>query len=180
MQSSGHVALITGGATGIGLALARTFLHHGNQVILVGRRESALHAAAALLPGAVICVADVSVPEDRERLVALFPHVTVLVNNAGTQVYKAIEASTPQEIENEIAVIGMRMYSETCQESQPEVTHDPGENHELEAYIAAVRELVPDAERWFVANDYWHSFSVQQSAERWQNHVSYSKGRAAR
>jgi uncharacterized oxidoreductase len=104
MQSSGHVALITGGATGIGLALARTFLHHGNQVILVGRRESALQAAAALLPGAVICVADVSVPEDRERLAAQFPHVTVLVNNAGTQVYKTIEASTPQEIEDEIAV----------------------------------------------------------------------------
>ena len=104
MQSSGHVALITGGATGIGLALARTFLHHGNQVILVGRRESALQAAAALLPAAVICVADVSVPEDRERLAAQFPHVTVLVNNAGTQVYKTIEASTPQEIENEIAV----------------------------------------------------------------------------
>lgn len=104
MQASGHVALITGGATGIGLALARTFLHKGNQVILVGRSEPALCAAAAQLPGADICVADVSKSEDRDRLVALFPHVTVLVNNAGTQVYKTIEASTPQEIEKEIAV----------------------------------------------------------------------------
>ena len=83
-----------------------------------------------------------------------------------------------QAIENEIAVIGMRLYNETCEQPQPEVTHDPGEDHEMEAYISAVRELVPDAERWFVANDYHHRFTVQQSAERWQDHVSYSKGRA--
>ena len=85
-----------------------------------------------------------------------------------------------QAIENEIAVIGMRMYSEACKKPQPEATHDPGEDHELEAYVTAVRELVPDAERWFVANDYHHRFTIEQSAERWRNHVSYSKGRAAR
>ena len=51
------------------------------------------------------------------------------------------------------------------------------EDHNLEAYVAAVRELVPDAERWFVANDYHHKFSVEQSAERWRNHVNYWKGR---
>ncbi len=104
MRPSGHLTLITGGATGIGLALARTFLAHGNQVILVGRSGAALQAAAAGLPGALLCAADVSKSEDRARLVALFPQVTVLVNNAGTQVYKSIEASTAQEIEHEITV----------------------------------------------------------------------------
>ena len=83
-----------------------------------------------------------------------------------------------QAIENEIAVIGMRMYSEACEQPQPEATHDPGEDHEMEAYISAVRELVPDAERWFVANDYWHRFSVEQSAERWREYGEYLKGRA--
>ena len=83
-----------------------------------------------------------------------------------------------QAIENEIAVIGMRLYSETREQPQPETTHDPGEDHELEAYVSAVRELVPDAERWFVANDYHHRFSVEQSAERWRNHVNYWKGQA--
>ena len=82
-----------------------------------------------------------------------------------------------QAIEEEIVAIGRRMYEEACKKPQPEVTHDPGEDHELEAYVAAVRELVPDAERWFVANDYHHRFSVEQSAERWQNHVSYCEGR---
>ena len=104
MRSSGHLALITGGAAGIGLALAKTFWAHGNQVILVGRNEASLHSAAVELPGAVTCVADVSKAEDRERLVTLFPQVTVLVNNAGIQVYKPIEASRDQEIEQEIAV----------------------------------------------------------------------------
>jgi hypothetical protein len=32
----------------------------------------------------------------------------------------------------------------------------------------------------FVANDYHHKFSVEQSAERWREYVSYSKGRAQR
>lgn len=85
-----------------------------------------------------------------------------------------------QAIEEEIVAIGRKMYDEAWQQKKPEPTHDPGEDHELEAYIAAVRELVPDAERWFVANDYHHKFTIAQSAQRWLNHVSYSKGRAQR
>jgi hypothetical protein len=86
-----------------------------------------------------------------------------------------------QAIEEEIVAIGRKMYDEAWQQkTKPETTHDPGEDHELEAYVAAVRELVPDAERWFVANDYHHKFSVEQSAERWREYVSYSKGRAQR
>ena len=96
------------------------------------------------------------------------------------KIARRLTDTTPEQrqaIESEIVEIGMRLYSETCQETQPEVTHDPGEDHELEAYISAVRELVPDAERWFIINDYNHRFTVEQSAERWRNHVSYSKGR---
>jgi len=83
-----------------------------------------------------------------------------------------------QAIENEIVAIGRRLYDEAWQQKNPEVTHDPGEDHELEAYVAAVQELAQDAPRWFVINDYNHRFTVEQSAERWRNHVSYSKGRA--
>ena len=83
-----------------------------------------------------------------------------------------------QAIEEEIVAIGRKMYEEACKKPEPEVTHDPGQDHELEAYVAAVRELVPDAERWFVANDYWHRFSVEQSAERWREYGEYLKGLA--
>ena len=86
-----------------------------------------------------------------------------------------------QAIEEEIMAIGRKMYDEAWQQkTKPETTHDPGEDHELEAYVAAVRELVPDADRWFVINDYNHRFTIEQSAERWRNHVNYSKGRAQR
>jgi hypothetical protein len=83
-----------------------------------------------------------------------------------------------QAIESEIVEIGMRLYSETCEQPQPEVTHDAGEDHELEAYIAAVRELVPDAKRWFVRNDHCHGFTVEASARRWREYGDYLKGQA--
>jgi len=104
LKGAGHTVLVTGGATGIGFALAKKFLSHGNQVILVGRNEAALQEASRKLSGVSVCVADVARPEDRARLVTLFPNVSVLVNNAGIQIYKPIEDSTPQEIEHEIAV----------------------------------------------------------------------------
>ena len=83
-----------------------------------------------------------------------------------------------QAIEEEIVAIGRKMYEEACREPQPEVTHEPGEDHELEAYVAAVRELVPDAAKWFIINDYHHRFSVEQSAERWREYGDYLKGLA--
>ena len=102
-----------------------------------------------------------------------------LIRNARKIARRLADTTSEQQqaVENEIAVIGMRLYNETCEQPQPETTHDPGEDHELEAYVTAVRELVPDAERWFVANDYHHRFTIEQSAERWRNHVSYCEGR---
>jgi len=78
-----------------------------------------------------------------------------------------------QAIEDEIAEIGHRLYREATHEADPEATHDSGEDHNLEAYVAAVWELVPDAARWFVQNAYNHGFSVEQSAERWREYVNY-------
>lgn len=81
--------LITGGASGIGLALAERFLAAGNTVIICGRREDRLRAAEAghLRLHARAC--DVARPEEREALHAwateAFPDVNVLVNNAGIQ-----------------------------------------------------------------------------------------------
>ncbi len=45
MQLSQQTVLITGGATGIGLAIAARFLQAGSVVIAAGRREEALAAA---------------------------------------------------------------------------------------------------------------------------------------
>lgn len=81
-----------------------------------------------------------------------------------------------QAIEDEIAEIGHRLYREATQEAEPEATHDPGEDHELAAYVAAVRELDPCVERWFIYNDYKHGFTVEKSAERWREFGVYLKG----
>ena len=51
MDLNGNVILVTGGASGIGLALASRLLAAGSQVIVCGRRESALRAAALAHPG---------------------------------------------------------------------------------------------------------------------------------
>ena len=87
-------ALITGGATGIGLELARQWLARGARVIVCGRRARALAAARTELPGLVTRVCDVTDPAARHDLVAWLeaahPNLDLLVNNAGAQVHRAL------------------------------------------------------------------------------------------
>lgn len=104
MNPAGHVVLITGGATGIGFALARKFSFAGNRVIIVGRSEHNLRSAACALPGVSTCVADISIASDRNRLVAEFTDISVLVNNAGIQNLSHFPYSTPADIEYELNV----------------------------------------------------------------------------
>lgn len=104
MKTSDNTVLITGGATGIGFALAEKFHTANNRVIIVGRNEAALSKAAAALPGITTRVADISVPADRERLVAEFSNLSILVNNAGIQNNTPIAESTAAEMEHELTV----------------------------------------------------------------------------
>ena len=117
MTPTQHTVLITGGATGIGFALAKKFHAAGNRVILVGRREDALRQAAEQLSGEQLsgslhdtgarcgyAVADVSQAEDRARLAAQFPETSILINNAGIQFTKRLDEQTDDEIAQEIAV----------------------------------------------------------------------------
>ncbi len=95
MKLSGNKILITGGASGIGLGLTRRFVQEGNQVIVCGRRESALDEAAAKVPGIFTRVADVSTAAGRTDLfdwiASEHPDTNVLVNNAGIQQWMSIE-----------------------------------------------------------------------------------------
>jgi uncharacterized oxidoreductase len=104
MKSSHQVVLITGGATGIGFALARKFHAAGNRVILVGRSQEALSKAIDALPGVEALAADVSLPSDRRRMVSMFPDISVLVNNAGIQVNTPIVSTPPETIEQELSI----------------------------------------------------------------------------
>ncbi len=89
MKTTGNTILITGGATGIGLALAEAFLKAGNEVVICGRRKQRLLEAQNLLPGVHIKTCDVADAAERQALfewiVANFRRLNILVNNAGIQ-----------------------------------------------------------------------------------------------
>ncbi len=89
----GQVALITGGATGLGFGMARCLVAAGARVVLVGRRPSELQRACAELgPAAVALPGDVTQLETAGRLVSEAERsagpLTLLVNNAGVHVKK--------------------------------------------------------------------------------------------
>ena len=85
----GKVAIVTGAASGIGLAVARDFAKQGIRVMLSDIDVAGGQAAAAELPGARFQAADMTKSADIERLVAdtiaAEGQVDILVNNAGIQ-----------------------------------------------------------------------------------------------
>jgi uncharacterized oxidoreductase len=89
MKISGNTVLITGGATGIGYAMAEYFLKEGNTVIICGRRGKRLDEAQKKHQEFKIISCDVAEAADRRSLVewmtANFSNLNILVNNAGVQ-----------------------------------------------------------------------------------------------
>lgn len=76
-------ALVTAGASGIGFAIAETFLNRGYRTTICDVDEAALRRAAEALPGLEAVLADVADPAAVDRLIAQVGSVDVLVNNAG-------------------------------------------------------------------------------------------------
>jgi uncharacterized oxidoreductase len=89
MQTTQNTVLITGGSSGIGLAMAETFIKAGNDVLICGRRESKLFEAKQRLPQLHIRVCDLAKKSEREELyhwaTTEFPGINMLFNNAGIQ-----------------------------------------------------------------------------------------------
>ena len=89
MDPAGNTVLVTGGASGIGFALAERFLAAGSEVILCGRREEKLREAKDRHPEFHTRACDVASEADRVALfqwaTGEFPRLNVLVNNAGIQ-----------------------------------------------------------------------------------------------
>jgi 2-dehydro-3-deoxy-L-rhamnonate dehydrogenase (NAD+) len=88
MSLNGRVALVTGGARGIGLAIARRLVADGARVALVDLDKSAAESAAGTLGDpAIALAADVTRTADVERAVAAaharWNRLDIVVNNAG-------------------------------------------------------------------------------------------------
>lgn len=109
MNLSGNTVLLTGGSSGIGLALAERLVRAGNQVIVTGRRDALLAELRAKLPSVITIVSDMGDPRARAALAAevseRFPALNVLINNAGIQRKLDLKAREPWEhTQDEIAI----------------------------------------------------------------------------
>ncbi len=99
-------AVITGGSSGLGFAVAEAFVQEGANVVLNGRDEAKLVMAADRLGGpdrVAIVPADVTRPETADKIVSAaverFGRVDVLVNNAGTFHSKPFTEYTLEELD---------------------------------------------------------------------------------
>ena len=85
MNLAKATALVTGGSSGIGFAIAKALIEAGSQVAITGRNQNRLADAAKLL-GALPIQADVSKEDDVTRtyreFFEKFGHLDILVNNA--------------------------------------------------------------------------------------------------
>src|SRR5919201_883744 len=89
MELRSHTVLVTGGASGIGHALAVRFLRAGSRVIVCGRRQEKLREVKAKHPALETRVCDLADESERRALAATltreFPELDVRVNNEGIQ-----------------------------------------------------------------------------------------------
>lgn len=90
MKLSKNTILITGGGSGIGLALAKAFLRYGdNTVIVCGRNTQKLETVQMENPDIAVFPCDVTSDRDRQRLGEIitrkYPNLNILINNAGVQ-----------------------------------------------------------------------------------------------
>jgi 3-oxoacyl-[acyl-carrier protein] reductase len=106
MNLKNSVALVTGGSSGIGRAIAQTLAASGSRVAITGRNEQRLRAAAAEL-GVHAIHADVSKETDVKRtyreLLEKFGDLDILVNNAGLGVFKNLVDLSCEEFESVFA-----------------------------------------------------------------------------
>lgn len=117
----GAVALVTGGTSGIGLAIARRFLQEGCRVAVTGRDVvSGAGVAEQLGLDAMFVSADATDPEQVERSVAMtldcFHRLDILVNNAGVALTERL-VDTPVEAFGTLMaanVAGPFLYARAC------------------------------------------------------------------
>lgn len=99
-----RVAIVTGGGSGIGLAITEKFIASGIHTIIVGRDEKKLQAAKTQLGD--LCypinhdVSDLpTIPSLIKKVIDNFGHIDILVNNAGINMKKDFIEITDEEFQ---------------------------------------------------------------------------------
>ena len=106
---NGRTAVITGGAQGIGLAIARIFADHGARVVIGDLDEAkAKEAAASLSADAIGAGCNVTSSSDIERLLSTattaFGSFDIIVNNAGITRDATMRKMTEEQFDQVISV----------------------------------------------------------------------------
>jgi meso-butanediol dehydrogenase/(S,S)-butanediol dehydrogenase/diacetyl reductase len=148
MRLEGKVALVTGGGTGIGAAIARRFVADGAKVCITGRRKEMLDRVAASLPpeSIVTCVGDVSRHEDVERMVEatlkLGGKLNVLVNNAAKdQIPPANVVDLDAELWQQVLAVNLTGPFFTMKAAIPHMIRDGGGSIINVASVAGIRSI---------------------------------------
>jgi len=104
MRLTGKVAIITGGGSGIGKAIAQAFVREGARVVIAGRDAKKLERAAAEIGGECLAVgSDVSKAGDVQRLVdaalGKSQRINILVNNAAVLLPGTAESLSEEDFD---------------------------------------------------------------------------------
>ena len=109
---TGRTALVTGGNSGIGLALARALGLAGASLVLVARRQAELEKAARQLRDegseAAIVASDLEVPDGLDRAAAaareLASHIDILINAAGFNLRRPFQGVSTEDFDRHLAI----------------------------------------------------------------------------
>lgn len=104
LKLQGKTALVTGGSSGIGLAIARRFTAEGAKVFITGRKQAQLETALAGIGGDAEAIqGDVTRAADLDRLFATLAqragHLDILVTSSGIAEYATLDEITEDHID---------------------------------------------------------------------------------
>ncbi|MGK6341411.1 SDR family oxidoreductase [Chryseobacterium sp. DT-3] len=89
MRTTNNTILITGGSSGVGLALAKRFLLLENKVIITGKDSGELEVVKKNFPEMIVLVGDLTEQNSIDELVSIieqeYPEINILVNSAAVQ-----------------------------------------------------------------------------------------------
>ena len=102
MERNQKTAIVTGGGSGIGLAIAEAFVQSGMRTIIIGRDAQKLNAAKEKLGDLCVPIAAdlneiAALPTLIEKIVSQYNRIDVLVNNAGINLKKEFTEVTDEE-----------------------------------------------------------------------------------